>query len=317
MRENVLVRIGEGVGEGALPPYYGYDPQEVLAWLRSMDFSILAEADPLALEEVLNRIPAGPPPAMAAIDIALHDLWGKHIGQPLYRLFGTSPASFPLSSLTLSIPETEDELRQAVRDAAGFPILKLKLGTGSIAADEAIVRTVRSETNARLCVDANGAWTVPDAAQIIPRLAQHDLDFVEQPLHASTGAAAWHQLRKLLPETAPALFADESVQTAKDIIALAGAADGVNVKLAKAGGLHGARRMISVARAMDMQVMIGCMIESSAAVTAAAHLAGLADYADLDGHVNLASDPFTGVRLEDGRIILPQSAGLGVVPTAF
>ena len=310
-RTNVLVRLGDGVGEGALPPYYPYRFADVAAYLEALDPDALLGPDPSALEDALDRLPPGPAPARAALDIALHDHWGKHLGQPLYRLWGLNPARAPASSVTLSIPETLDILRQQIQTLDGFPILKLKLGTGSTERDEALVRTAREATHAHLCVDANCAWTVDEAARIIPRLAAYDLLFVEQPL-PQDDHDAWSRLRRRLPADAPPLFADESLQTPADILILADAVDGINIKLAKAGGLRTARRMITLARTLGLQVMLGCMIESAVALTAAAHLAPLIDFADLDSYLYLANDPFEGATLDRGRIQLPGGPGLGV-----
>jgi L-alanine-DL-glutamate epimerase-like enolase superfamily enzyme len=310
-RHNVLVHLGDGIGEAALAPYYGVDQRDVIRYVQSIDPEALLGEDPLALEEALDRLPPRPTAARAAIDIALHDCWAKQLGHPLYRLWGLSPARSPLSSWTIPIAADEDELRRRVRSAPAFPILKLKLGSGSLATDESIVRVAREETDAALCVDANGAWPVDEATTIIPRLAAYDLFFVEQPL-PQHGVEAWHELRGRLPEGMPPLIADESVQQAADIPALVGAADGINIKLAKAGGLREARRMISLARALGMQVMIGCMIETSVGVTAAAQLAPLADYADLDGNLLLVQDPYVGATVHEGCVSLPDEPGLGI-----
>jgi L-alanine-DL-glutamate epimerase-like enolase superfamily enzyme len=310
-RQNVLVRLGDGVGEGALPPYYPYDFADVRAYLEALDADSLL-ADPFVLEDALDHLPPGPAPALAAIDIALHDHWAKQLGYPLYQLWGLNPARAPVSSVTLSIPDDEEHLRRQIQDFADFPILKLKLGAGDIAKDEAIVRAARRVTDAQICVDANGAWSVEEAAVIIPRLAGYNVQFVEQPLGVDPHED-WLRLRERLPADAPPLFADESIQTASDILALRGAIDGVNLKLTKAGGLRGTRRLLTLARSLGLQVMLGCMIESSVALTAAAHLAPLVDYADLDGYLLLAHDPFRGVTMDRGRIQLPTSPGLGCI----
>ncbi|HET6566358.1 MAG TPA: dipeptide epimerase [Rhodothermales bacterium] len=310
VRENVLTRIGDGFGEGAMPPYYGFQMDEVLRYLRALDPDRLLGGNPFHLQDALDALPAGPAPARAAADMALHDHWGKLLGLPLYRLLGLNPERAPLSSVTLSIPESADELRASIRRIAHLPILKLKLGTGNIERDSEIVREVREATAARLCVDANGAWSVQEAARIIPELRAFAVDFVEQPI-AAGNHDGWHELRSLLPPGGPLIIADESIQGPQDVLALAGAADGINVKLMKTGGLRGALRLIGLARSLDMKVMLGCMIESSLAVTAAAHLAPLADFADLDGNLDLAQDPFNGASLDNGRLRLPDAPGLG------
>jgi L-alanine-DL-glutamate epimerase-like enolase superfamily enzyme len=310
-RQNVLVHLNDSVGEGSLMPYAGYTQAEVAAYLQNLDIDWLLGDDPLALEDMLNRLPPGPAPARNAIDIALHDFWARQLGHPLYRLWGLNPARIPLSSITISITEDEVELRQQVRALKGFPVLKLKLGSGNLEADEVMVRVVREETDARLGVDANSAYSVEQAAGLIPRLAAYHLLFIEQPIGYGD-VEDWRRLRLLLPNNVPPLIADESVQRASDILALAGGADGVNIKLTKAGGLREARRMIALARALGMQVMLGCAVESSVGITAAAHLAPLVDLADLDGNLNVANDPYVGVRMEQGRLYLPSGPGLGV-----
>jgi L-alanine-DL-glutamate epimerase-like enolase superfamily enzyme len=310
-RDSVLVHLGDSVGEGPIMPYSGYTQAEVVAYLQNLDLDMLLDEAPLALADALDRLPPGPAPARSAIDIALHDFWARQLGHPLYRLWGLNPARIPLSSITISIPEDEAELRQQAQAVADFPIIKLKLGTGNLKTDETIVRVVREETPARLCVDANSAWSVEEAARIIPRLAVYDPLFIEQPVHQDD-VEDWHRLRALLPNNGPPLIADESVQQASDIPALLGAADGINVKLAKAGGLQAARRMITLARTLGLQVMLGCANESSVGITAAAHLAPLVDFADLDGNLNVANDPYLGVRMEQGKLRLLQRPGLGV-----
>jgi L-alanine-DL-glutamate epimerase-like enolase superfamily enzyme len=310
-RDSVLVHLGDSVGEGPIMPYSGYTQAEVAAYLRNLDLDMLLGDDPLALVDVLDRLPPGPAPARSAIDIALHDFWARRLGHPLYRLWGLNPARIPLSSITISIPEDEAELRRQVRTVADFPIIKLKLGTGNLKADEAIVQVVREVTTARLCVDANSAWSVEEAARIIPRLAVYDLLLIEQPVHQDD-VKNWHRLRALLPDDVPPLIADESVQQANDIPALVGGADGINIKLAKAGGLQAARRMIILARTLGLQVMLGCANESSVGITAAAHLAPLVEFADLDGNLNVANDPYRGVRMEQGKLRLLPGPGLGV-----
>lgn len=312
-RHNVLVQLGEGLGEAALMPYAGHSQAEIVAWLQAVDAAAVLGETPLALEDALDRLPDGPAPARAALDMALHDHWAKELGQPLYRLLGLNPARAPCSSITLSIPETLAELPEQVSRWQGWPILKLKLGTGQPELDEAIVATVRAATSAQLCVDANSAWSVAEAADLIPRLAAYDLLFIEQPIRAAD-PADWARLRRRLPESdLPPLFADESVQQAGDILALTGLVDGVNLKLAKTGGLRQARRMIGLARTVGLRVMLGCAVESAVGLTAAAHLAPLVDFADLDGNLEVVNDPYVGVRLIQGRLHLPEGPGLGVV----
>jgi L-alanine-DL-glutamate epimerase-like enolase superfamily enzyme len=307
-RHNVLVRItsGEhyGLGEAA-PVRQHHESQEgVLAYLADLP---PLDGSPFHLEEILSALPQGSQSARAAIDIALHDLIGKQLGIPLYRLFGLNPGSAPPTSMTISIG-TEQEVQGWARTAADrFSILKLKLGQER---NLELVRAVRAVTDARLVADANCAWTVEQAKSLIPAMADLGLEWIEQPL-PEEDLDGLRQIREFSPLP---IFADEPVRTARDIPRLAGCVDGVNIKLMKAGGLREAMRMIAVARAHGLQVMLGCMIETSVGITAAAHLAPLVDWADLDGNQTVINDPFTGVRVEDGRLVLPDGPGLGVQP---
>jgi L-alanine-DL-glutamate epimerase-like enolase superfamily enzyme len=209
--------------------------------------------------------------------------------------------------MTISIG-TEQEVQRWARTAAErFSILKLKLGQER---SLELVRAVRAVTDARLVADANCAWTVEQAKSLIPAMADLGLEWIEQPL-PEEDLDGLRQIREFSPLP---IFADEPVRTARDIPRLAGCVDGVNIKLMKAGGLREAMRMIAVARAHGLQVMLGCMIETSVGITAAAHLAPLVDWADLDGNQTVINDPFVGVRVKDGRLVLPDGPGLGVEP---
>jgi len=309
-RQNVLVHLDDATGVAAIVPYYDTPVETVVAYVNALALAEVVAGDPLLLEDALAALPPGPAPARAALDLALHDRWGKRLGQPLYRLWGLNPARAPLSSYTLVLAD-EAEFRQSAREARGLPVLKIKLGTGSLDGDEALVRIAAEETSARLCVDANAAWSAPDALRIIPRLAAYNLLFIEQPV-AQHDLDGWRTLAEQLPAGMPPLIADESVHDSRDVIRLAGIAGGINIKLAKCGGLREARRMIALAHAFGMKVMLGCMVESSVGVTAAAHLTPLVDYADLDSTLLTTNDPYAGLAWEQGRLILPDAPGLGV-----
>lgn len=311
-RVNALVRIQGCVGEAALPPYYEHRVDDVRAYIESLDLSVIESAGGLAIESLLQSLPEGPPPAVAALDMALHDMWAKEIGRPLYQLFGLDGSKSVTSSYALSIPSDEEEWKETLDSVGQYPSIKLKLGSGDLAFDETIVRIARENFRGILCVDANSGWSIPDAVQIIPKLRKFNLAFIEQPIDYGD-TDDWHLLRRLLRHTEVPLIADESVRSADDVIALAGAADGVNLKLAKCGGIRNVRRLITIARALDMSVLIGCMVESSLALTAAAHLASLADFVDIDGTLHLANDPFSGLEFSHGHIRLPDRPGLGVV----
>jgi L-alanine-DL-glutamate epimerase-like enolase superfamily enzyme len=305
-RHNVIVRLNEGIGEGAGVAYLGETQAGIIEYLSRLSEPL--GDDPAQLEDILARLPEGSRAARAAVDIALHDLWGKRIGQPLYRLLGLNPARIQPTSLTIAIDEPARMAELARQSGAAH--LKIKLGSPD---DEAIVAAIRDATSARLRVDANAGWTREQAARIIPRLAQYDLELVEQPLPLGDVEG----LRSLRGELRAQgcrlpIFADENVKTSRDVAAHAGAVDGVVIKLMKTGGIREALRAIHTARAHDMRVMISCMIETSVGVTAAAHVAALCDYVDLDGPLLIRGDPFQGVRYEGGRLALPDGVGLGV-----
>lgn len=313
-RHNVLVRLRhaghEGWGEAAPVRQHHESQAGVLDYLDSLAAIWPRWGDPFLLEEILSSLPPGSQAARAAIDIALHDWIGKALGLPLSRLLGLDPARAPAASFTISLG-TVDEVQCRARDAAaaGFSILKLKLDAdeeGSLA----LARAVRAACSARLVVDANCAWSETQARRLLPALAELGVEWVEQPLPEED----LDGLRRLHRSAPLPLFADEPVRTARDIPRLADCVDGVNIKVMKAGGLREALRMVAVARAHGLQVMLGCMIETSLGITASAHLAPLVDWADLDGNLLLANDPFSGVAVEQGRLVLPDGPGLGVTP---
>lgn len=317
VRENVLVRISDGtftgVGEAAVVPYYGETPGRITRYVTSPEVSEVLGDQALWLADMLDALPpAESSAARAAVDIALHDLWGQHLGQPLYRLWGLNPARVPASSFTVAMSDDEADYRRQLRAARPYRVIKLKLGSGDWQTDLALVRIAREELGDRtLCVDANGGWSAADGLAIIPQLAAMGMLFIEQPV-ARADRDGWRALYEGLPADRPPLIADESVQGVESVLPLVGLADGINIKLAKCGGLRAARQMIALARAAGMRILIGCMVESSVAVTAAAHLAPLVDYADLDGNLLITNDPYRGVRLVDGRPRLPDAPGLGV-----
>ncbi len=314
-RSNALVCVGEGRGEAALPPYYPTTLEAVKDYVASVTPQLekLLAHDPIPVHSFLATLPSGPSPARAAIDMAVHDVLCKRLGIPLHVLLGLDPNRMPVSSYTLPIPEHPEALHQMLDEVADFPFLKLKIGSGDLTWDEGIVRQTRARYEGTLCVDVNARWSVEDAVEMLGRLSDLDLAFVEQPI-AAGNIDDWHHLRRLAEPSSPPLIADESVQGHADVLALAGAADGINIKLAKCGGIQAARELIVLARALDMTVMVGCMIESSIAMTAAAHLGPLVDYLDLDGPMHMAADPFRGLLFQKGTILLPDGPGLGVDP---
>lgn len=310
-RHNVLVRLESGgctgIGEAPAVVYYGETQEVILDYLKSVPD--LGD-DPFDFETVLKRLPPGSKAGRAAIDVALHDLWGRLIGQPLYRLFGLNPRALPDTSFTIAMDEPEEMGRKA--QACGYPILKIKLGGGQ---DEAMVAAIRKSTDATLRVDANAGWSREEAERLIPRLAKHGLELVEQPL-AADDLEGLRWLRRRMKEAGVAvpIVADESVHASRDVAQLAGAVDGIVVKVMKTEGLREALRTIHTARAHDLRVMLSCMVETSVGVTAAAHLAPLCDYVDLDGPLLISNDPYRGLGFDGARLTLPEGPGLGVEP---
>jgi L-alanine-DL-glutamate epimerase-like enolase superfamily enzyme len=305
-RYNVLVYLDDGVGEAAAVPYYGETQQGIIEYLTSVPD--LGD-DPFDMDAVLSKRPAGSRAARSAIDEALHDLWGKKLGQPLYKLFGLNPNHLPLTSFTIGMDEPEVMAEQA--KASKYPIIKIKLGSER---DEEIMAAICKATNAKLRVDANAGWSRERALQIIPRLAEYGLEFIEQPLAVDDVEGYFWLKEKLHAQKVNIpIFADETAKTSHDVVKLAGAIDGVVVKTMKSEGIRAALRMIHTARAHDMQIMLSCMVESSVGVTAAAHLAPLCDYADLDGPLLIKNDPYRGLQYQGAKFTLPDGPGLGLV----
>ncbi len=311
VKRNVLTRIAhggiEGLGEAAPNARYGEDAGSVLKGLERL--APLLGDDPSRLEEIDGRLEAALPDgraARASIDIALHDWIGKKQGVPLYRLFGADPSRAPLTSMSIGIDDIP-VMQEKVREAAGFKILKIKVGLDN---DREILEGIRRVTDVPLYVDANEGWKDPRAAvERIRWMQSLGVVLVEQPLPAADlDGARFIRDRVDLP-----IIADEAALTVDDIPALARAFDGINVKVQKSGGLRMARRMIERARSLGMKVLLGCMVETSLGITAAAHLSPLADFADLDGHRLIEDDPFRGVLIREGRLVLPERPGLGVL----
>ena len=304
-RFNVLVHLDEGLGEAAAVSYYGESQEGIIEYLKSVPD--LGD-DPFDLDAVLAKRPPGSRAARSAIDQALHDLWGKMLGEPLFRLFGLNPNRLPLTSFTIGMDEPDRMAEQA--RISGYPVIKIKVGSER---DEAIVSSIRKATHAKLMVDANAGWSREQALRIIPRLADYDLELVEQPLAVQDVEGYFWLKDKLRAQKVDIpIIADETAKTSHDVAKLAGAVDGVVVKVMKSEGIREAVRMIHTARAHDMKIMLGCFIESSLAVTAAAHLTPLCDYADLDGPLLIRDNPFRGLTYEGARFSLPDGPGLGV-----
>lgn len=300
----------EGWGEASPNRFYGETADTALAALARLT-PIVEACDPWALEDIeaeMNRALRLNGSVKAAISAALHDLAGKRLGVPVFKLWGLDPARAPLSSFTIAIAASEAELRERVLQAAEYPVLKIKLGTDR---DEQIIRTVREAAPGKvLRVDANAAWTPKRTLQMVEVLQACGVEYVEQPVPAHDIDG----LRFIRERSALPIIADESCVVSTDIPRLIGAVDGINIKLSKCGGLREALKMIATARSHGLLVMAGCMIETSLGITAAAHFAPLLDYADFDGAALLADDPYVGATIEGGRIRIPTEPGLGVCP---
>ncbi len=305
----VRVKDGDGLegwGEANPSSYYGETADTVVVALERLA-PVIAELDPFDLEGIDARMFQNlkhNAAAKAAVSAALHDIAGKRLGVPVWKLWGLDPAKAPVSSFTIGI-DSPATIRKKVEEAAAWPILKIKVGAGD---DRAILQAVRDVTDKPIRVDANCGWTATQAIAALPMLKEFGVELIEQPL-APDDVEGLARVRRA--STMP-IIADESCRTAADIPRLVGAVDGINIKLAKCGSLREALRMIAVARAHHMMVMVGCMIESSIGITAAAHFTPLLDVVDLDGAALLKRDPFTGASIEGGRISLPTAPGLGV-----
>ena len=297
-----------GYGEASMPPYLGHTVESVTSFLSKVDLSRFA--DPFCIEDILayvDSLSEGDAPAKAAIDIALHDLVGKLLGQPLYRLWGYNPAKAPATSFTIGI-DTAEVVRQKTLECAGkYRVLKIKVGLDN---DEEMVRTVRSVTDLPLVVDANQGWTDREKAlDEILFLHSMGVRMVEQPMaYSRKDDIAWITERSPIP-----IFADEGIQRLKDLPAIRGVYSGINIKLMKCTGLCEARKMMAFARAEGMKVMVGCMTETSCATSAAAQLSPEVDFADLDGNLLISNDLFSGMTVEDGMVRLPDRPGIGLV----
>jgi L-alanine-DL-glutamate epimerase-like enolase superfamily enzyme len=296
-----------GVGEGAPIVRYKEDAESAQKAIESVR-ELLTTADPWQfsklMDEVFRRI-KGENAAKAAIDIALMDWVGQQLKVPLYRYFGLDAHDAPVTTFSIGI-DTPEITKQKTREAAEYPVLKVKVG---LSTDEQTIEAIRSVTDKPLRVDVNEGWKdKEEAVRKINWLATKGIEFVEQPMPAEmVEETAWVKSRVSLP-----LIADEACQHAADIPKLAGAFDGINVKLDKAGGILAAYRWIQMAKSLGMRTMLGCMISSSVSVTAAAHLSPLVNYADLDGNLLIANDPYRGVKVEKGKLILPEGPGLGL-----
>ncbi len=295
-----------GYGEASMPPYLGESYETATRFLESLDLGQFS--DPFRLDEILeyvDGVATGNCAAKASVDIALHDLLGKIMQKPWYKIWGFKAEDTPDSSLTIGI-DSDDVVRQKVKEAEGFNILKVKLGRES---DKQMIETIRSMTDVPLSVDINQGWK--DRVQALETtwwLEEMGVIFVEQPMPKElVDDIAWLTQKSPLP-----IIADEGIQRLKDLKRVQGVYSGINIKLMKCTGMREAHKMLTLARALDMKVMIGCMTETSCAVTAAAQLAPKVDWADLDGNLLISNDPFTGMQITDGKVSLIDQPGIGI-----
>lgn len=304
-RQVISVEIDGGIGETAPARFYGETVQTVCVALEIIGPELPNDLD--AIHDVMATVEAtlgGNYAAKSAVDMALHDRLAKKLQVPLYQLWGLNPQTTPCTSFTIGLDEPE-VMAEKTKQAEAYPILKVKLGT---ARDIEIIQALRDVTDKPIYVDANTAWTPKEAVRKIRELARYGVELIEQPTKPDDLAG----LKFVREHSALPIIADESLKRASDIPRLAECVDGINIKLVKCGGLLEAHRMIHVARTHGLSIMIGCMIESSLGITAAAHLTPLVDYADLDGNLLIVNDPYTGVTLDKGKLILPEHPGIGV-----
>lgn len=298
-----------GYGEASMPPYLGQSVETVTAFLRKVDLTRFN--DPFCLEDILGYVDSlspGDSAAKAAVDIALHDLVGKLLGAPWYRIWGLDPSKAPDTTFTIGI-DTPEVVREKTRECAGrFNILKVKVGLDN---DKEMIRTIREITDLPIAVDANQGWKDRSMAlDEIYWLKENGIVMVEQPMPKERiDDNAWITERSPLP-----IFADEAIQRLADIPSVKGAYHGINIKLMKCTGMREAWKMLNYARAEGMKVMIGCMTETSCAVSAAAQLSPAVDFADLDGNLLISNDLFDGMKVKAGRIVLPDRPGIGILP---
>ena len=296
-----------GYGEASMPPYLGESHESVAKFLSLLNLSQFS--DPFLLVDILQYVDSLMPgnyAAKASVDIAIHDLIGKLVGEPFYRLFGLNPSRAPLTSFTIGL-DTPEIIRQKIAEAEPYKVLKVKLGRDN---DREMVEVIRSLTDKPLCVDVNQGWKDRSyALDMAGWLKEKGTIFLEQPMPKEMkDDIAWLTRKSPLP-----IVGDEAIQNIGDLLSNRDVYSGINVKLMKCGGLNAAMKMINVARAFGMKVMIGCMTETSCAVTAAAQLSPLVDWCDLDGNLLISNDPFEGLKIVDGKVTLPEKPGIGII----
>ena len=300
-----------GYGEASMPPYLGESVQSVTEFLGKLDLSRFS--DPFRIEDIhayMDSVAPANRAAKASVDIALHDLTGKIMGQPWYKIWGLNPDNTPNTSYTISYQPDPAEMQREIDECAPFRVVKVKMGVGH---DKEIVEALRRTSDVPICVDANQGWSDKEhALEMCHWLAERNCLFVEQPMPKEMiDETAWVRERSPLP-----IVADEFLQRLPDVQRAHGAYDAINIKLMKSTGMHEAYKMAVLARALGMKVMLGCMTETSCAVSAASQLAPMVDWADLDGNLLIANDIFDGAKIVDGKVIIPDRPGIGAIPLA-
>lgn len=295
-----------GYGEASMPPYLGESHETVQKFLSKVDLSNFN--NPFELENILNYVDSiedGNKAAKASVDIALHDLLGKIMNQPLYNIWGFDRTKTPVTSFTIGI-DKPDVVRQKVKEAEEFKILKVKLGRET---DKEMIETIRSVTDKPLVVDVNQGWKDKNfALEMIHWLNERNIEFVEQPMPKEDfDGNAWLTQNSPIPT-----IGDEAVQRLPDVVKAHGVYSGINIKLMKSTGLREAHKMMTLARALNMKVMIGCMTETSCAISAAAQLSPMVDWADLDGALLISNDVFDGTKVINGKVELTDLPGIGI-----
>lgn len=295
-----------GYGEASMPPYLGESQETATAFLSKVDLS--KYPNPFELEVILadiDKIAPGNCAAKASVDIALHDLVGKLLGQPWYNIWGYDKTKTPNTTFTIGI-DTAEVVKQKVKEAEEFKVLKVKLGRDN---DKEMIETIRAATNVPLTVDCNQGWKDKNhALEMINWLSTKNVLFVEQPMpKENRDDHAWLTERSPLP-----IVGDEAVQRLADIKKAHGAYSGINIKLMKCTGMREAQKMITLARSLDMKILLGCMTETSCAISAASHLSPMVDWADLDGALLISNDAFDGTKVIDGKVTLTDKPGIGV-----
>jgi len=296
-----------GFGEASMPPYLGESHESVLGFLSKVNLEQFN--DPFLMEDILSYIDGIMPgnyAAKASLDIALHDLTGKLLGQPWFRIWGLDPNKAPVTSFTIGIDKA-DVVREKTLEASAFRQLKIKMGRDN---DKEMIDVVRSVTDVPVFVDVNQGWKDRNyALEMANYLNERGTLFIEQPMPKDQiDDIAWLTERSPLP-----ILADEALQTVDQLLGMKGIYSGINIKLMKCGGMHAAYKMITMARQMGMKILIGCMTETSCAVSAAAQLSPLVDWADLDGNLLISNDVYEGMTVVDGKIVLPDRPGIGII----